>query len=130
MARKKVEKGVTLVAADTQVNGDIKFVDQLFVNGAVVGNVIAENDDATLIVSEEGFVSGEIRVPNVVINGTVEGNVFAQLQLELATNARVKGNLYYKVMEMQLGARVDGTLINGDGADEFNENVHKLPLEN
>ena len=107
----KMDKGVTLVASHTETVGDVRFADQLFVSGRVVGNVSSENDKATLIVGEDGFVSGEIRVPNVVINGKVEGNVFASVKVELANKAHVSGNLYYKLIEMQLGAVVDGQLI-------------------
>lgn len=128
MARVKVQKGVTLIAPNTQVVGDIHFKDQLYVNGHVDGNILAGDEEAaTVIISEEGSVTGEIRVPSVVINGTVEGNVFATARLELAAKARVKGNVYYQLIEMQLGAMVDGQLLHESvpGAS----NVHRFPAE-
>ena len=69
---KGANKGVTLIAAHTEVVGDIKFTDQLYISGKVNGNVLADNASATVVVSEEGCVSGEVRVPNVVINGLIE----------------------------------------------------------
>lgn len=121
----KVEKGTTLVAANTRIIGDVRFSDQLFLDGVVEGNVIAdESDKATVIVSEEGSVVGEIRAPHVVINGTVEGNVFAGARVELAAKARVKGNVHYKLIEMQLGAMVDGQLLHADDS----ANVLEMPL--
>ena len=111
MARKNMDKGVTLVAAHTEVTGDIKFTDQLYVSGSVCGNIIADEEKAVLVVSDEGRVSGEVRVPNIVINGLVEGDVFASNKVELAANAKVRGNLHYKLIEMQLGAMVDGQLV-------------------
>jgi cytoskeletal protein CcmA (bactofilin family) len=128
MARFKVQKGVTLIAPNTEVVGDIRFKDQLYVSGHVDGNVLSgEEPSATLIISEEGSVNGEIRVPNVVINGTVEGNVYASARVELATKARVTGNVYYQLIEMQLGAMVDGQLLHEDvpGAS----NVHRFPAD-
>ncbi len=114
MARRGIDKGVTLIASQTEVTGDIKFVDQLYVSGKVTGNVIADEEKATLVVTEEGCVSGEVRVPNVVINGLVEGDVHASHKVELAPNAKVRGNLHYKLIEMQLGATVDGQLMHHD----------------
>ena len=35
-------------------------------------------------------------------------------QIELATNAKVKGNVYYNVIEMAKGAEVNGSLIHGE----------------
>lgn len=128
----KGEKGVTLIAANTEVTGDVTFVNQLYINGLVRGNILASADsDATVIVSEEGSVCGEIRVPNVVVNGKVEGDVYASNRIELAANAVVKGNVYYKLIEMQLGAMVDGQLVHdeslGNGATK--PNVHRFPAE-
>ncbi|MGI9324540.1 MAG: bactofilin family protein [Pseudomonadales bacterium] len=112
MAKNKVESGVTLIAPNSRISGDLHFSEQLFVNGRIEGNLFADPDSgATVVVSEQGAVAGEIRVPNVVINGTVEGDVFASGKLELAAKARVTGNVYYKLIEMQLGAMVDGQLV-------------------
>jgi len=127
VARSKIDKGVTLIAPQTEVIGDIRFNNQLYVSGKVTGNVHADNEQATLVISEEGCVAGEVRVPNVVINGTVEGDVWAGHKVELAPQAKVKGNLYYKLIEMQLGAMVDGQLVHED--NQGAQNVHPLPLD-
>ena len=116
-------KGATLIAENTRVSGDVHFSDQLFVNGYIDGNVTADADgNATLVISEVGTVSGEIKVPYVVINGSVEGDVHAGTRVELAQNAKVSGNVYYKLIEMQLGAMVDGQLVHvaNDGAGKAN----------
>ena len=127
MARNKMDKGVTLIAAHTGVVGDIKFSDQLYVSGKVSGNVVAESEKAVLVISEEGVVAGEVRVPNVVINGRVEGNVYAGHKVELAAQAKVQGNLYYKLIEMQLGALVDGQLVHEEA--DPSATVHKLNVD-
>ncbi len=129
MARRKMDKGVTLIAPHTEVIGDIKFSDQLYVSGKVTGNVLADKEGATVVISEEGCIAGEVRVPNVVIAGLIEGNVYASHKVELAAQARVEGNLYYKLIEMQLGALVDGQLVHEETANT-GENVHKLNVEN
>ena len=129
MARRKMDKGVTLIAPHTEVIGDIKFSDQLYVAGKVTGNVLADKEGATVVISEEGCIAGEVRVPNVVIAGLIEGNVYASHKVELAAQARVQGNLYYKLIEMQLGALVDGQLVHEE-APNTGENVHKLNVEN
>lgn len=133
MARFKMQKGVTLIAPDTEVVGDVRFRDQLYVNGHVEGNVLAADGSsdgaasATVVITEQGSVHGEIRVPNVVINGTVEGDVYASARVELAAKARVKGNVYYQLIEMQLGAMVDGQLLHE--ATPGASNVHRFPAE-
>ncbi len=126
--RNKIDKGVTLIAAHTEVVGDVKFADQLFISGHVTGNVLADNEKATVVIGDEGRITGEVRVPNVVINGLVEGDVYASNKVELAPQAKVHGNLFYKLIEMQLGAVVDGQLMHEqDMADP--KNVHQLNVE-
>ncbi len=137
MAKSKIEKGVTLVAANTEVQGNLSFQDQLYINGKVVGNVVSEQETSAVVISEEGVLHGEIHVPNVVINGRVAGDVYASNRLELAKNAHVTGNLYYNLVEMHLGARVEGQLVHQDFAEqpqvsesgEFHAGSGAVPLE-
>ena len=123
----KAVKGATLIAENTRVSGDVHFSDQLFVNGCIDGDVTADADGtATLVISEVGTVKGEIKVPFVVINGAVVGDVHAGTRVELAADAKVSGNVYYKLIEMQLGAMVDGQLVHvtNDGTEKAS--VHPI----
>lgn len=103
-------KDHSYVARNTEVQGDIRFSGGLHVEGKVVGNILS--DDGSVHV--HGEVEGEIRVPHIVINGLVKGNVFATDHVELAAHARVQGNVYYKSMEMMLGAQVNGSVVHGE----------------
>jgi len=101
----------TLIGQHTELRGDVVFNGGLHVDGAIKGNILAEQDGAVLSLSERGLVEGEVRVPNVVLNGSVVGDVYATEHIELAANARVTGNVYYKVIEMARGAEVNGNLV-------------------
>ena len=50
-------------------------------------------------------------MPNVVLNGTVKGDIVARERVVLGATARVQGNVYYGVIEMTLGAQIMGKLI-------------------
>lgn len=103
-------KDHSYVACNTEVEGDIRFTGGLHVEGKVTGNIVSE-DGAVHI---HGEVVGEIRAPHIVINGLVKGNVYAAEHIELAAKAVVQGNVYYKSMEMMLGAQVNGSLLHSD----------------
>ena len=62
-------------------------------------------------VSEKGRVVGEIRAPSVVVNGKVYGDIHSDKHVELAAKAEVKGNVYYNLIEMVMGSKVDGNLV-------------------
>jgi cytoskeletal protein CcmA (bactofilin family) len=102
----------TLVARSTRLQGDVHFVGGLHLDGRVQGNVRAEpGATASLSVSEHGSVEGSVDVPVVVLNGTVKGDIRARERVVLGAQARVHGNVYYGVIEMEMGAEVCGKLI-------------------
>lgn len=101
----------TLVSSDTVILGEIRFSGVLDIEGLVRGNIIAEPGKEALVrVVDKGRVEGEIRAPSVVINGAVQGDVYATRHLELAAKARVQGNVFYVLVEMAAGAEVNGSL--------------------
>ncbi len=101
----------TLVSKDTEIVGDIRFSGNLDIEGTVRGNIIAsEGKDAVVRVVDKGLVEGEIHAPSVIVNGTVTGDVHSSKHLELASKARVKGNVHYALVEMAIGAEVNGSL--------------------
>lgn len=102
----------TLIGQDTRIRGDVQFSGGLHVDGMIQGNVSAPEDaSAVLTLSEKGTIEGEVRVPHVVLNGSVKGDVYSQERIELASQARVNGNVYYKLLEMAIGATVNGNLV-------------------
>jgi len=128
----KAPKIATVIGTGTVVKGNVTFVSGLHVDGTIDGNVIAEpGSRAALTLSAKGVVEGDIRVPNVILNGTVVGDVYASECVELAQEAKITGTVYYKLLEMAMGAEVNGQLIHTedmeqkrlgfDGVDEAEE---------
>ena len=114
----------TLVGRDTVLMGDLSFTGGLHVEGRVVGNVNADPDsDSVLILSERGEIEGEIRVPYVVLNGKVNGDVIVARHLELAPGADIHGNVYYAQMEMAVGAQLNGNLVHEEASAPVSEPV-------
>lgn len=115
----------TLVGPDTSVNGDVEFSGGFLVDGRVIGNVKAVGDDhAMLSVSERGSIEGTVVAPHVLLNGTVNGDVFATERIELGPKSRVIGNVQYKLIEMSIGAEVNGKLIH-----ESDKRAHGAPKQ-
>jgi cytoskeletal protein CcmA (bactofilin family) len=102
----------TLVGTNTRINGDLNFEGGCHVDGTIKGNVSADTDsNSALSVSEEGNVEGGVTVPYVVLHGIVRGDVFATKRVELGPTARVIGNVYYNLIEMAIGAEINGKLV-------------------
>lgn len=102
----------TLVGVKTDLKGDIVFSGGLRIDGKVRGNIIAKGDgNSTLVLSENASVTGNVTVPHIITNGSIKGNVRASERIELQSKAEIFGDVYYKVIEMALGAVVNGNLV-------------------
>lgn len=102
----------TLIGQGTEINGDLVFTGGLHVDGQIKGNVFAEEGStAILILSEFGKIEGEVRVPLMVLNGEIIGDVYGSTRVELAPKSRIKGSVFYNLIEMAIGAEVNGGLI-------------------
>jgi len=102
----------TLVGTGTNINGDVEFKGGLHVDGVIHGNVKAQaNEECWLSVSDSGVIEGEVHVPNVLLNGRVQGDVFAMQRVELGATANVHGDVHYTLIEMALGAQINGKLV-------------------
>jgi cytoskeletal protein CcmA (bactofilin family) len=71
----------TLIGHQSQILGDIRFSGGLHIDGSVKGNV------------------------------SVVAEVYASEHIELAASGRVEGNVYYSLIEMAMGAEVNGKLV-------------------
>ena len=63
----------SLVGKKARVLGEIRFSEGLHIDGLIKGNVVSDDDQpATLSVSDSGTIEGHVKVPNVIISGTVK----------------------------------------------------------
>ena len=94
------------------------FCGGLHIDGCIKGNVLSSKGvESTLTISENGVVEGEVHVTNLILNGMVSGDVHVGGRLELAPKARVNGNVYYTLIEIAIGAEVNGNLLHQEPGD-------------
>lgn len=106
----------TLVGAKAELKGDITFSGGLRVDGKVKGNITAKDGgNSTLVLSEQAEVVGDVSVPHTIVNGKIKGNVHCSERIELQSKAEVTGDVHYKIIEMALGAAINGNLVHDTG---------------
>lgn len=117
---KPVETIDTLIGSGSVLQGDLEFTGGLRVDGHIRGHVSAQDSsNGTLVLSESGVIEGDINVPHVVVNGTVNGNISSKGHVELQANAKIQGDIHYKAVEMELGAVLNGSLVSDSGAPVY-----------
>lgn len=116
----------TLIGARTELKGDLTFSGGLRIDGKLKGNVIAKGEgNSTLILSENALIVGNVTVPHIIVNGTIKGTVRATERIELQPKAEIAGDVYYKIMEVALGAVINGNLVR-DVGDQNKGQVARL----
>ncbi len=101
----------SLIAPGSEIRGNLTFTDGLRIDGVVHGDIRSNQEHPSLlVVSESASVMGEIHADHVIINGKVNGPVFAHELLELQPKANIEGDVHYKALEMHQGAVISGQL--------------------
>ena len=122
----KTSRVDSLVGKKTRVLGEIRFSEGLHIDGLIKGNVVSDDDQpATLSVSDSGTIEGHVKVPNVIISGIVKGDVYSSEYVELSPTARIEGDVYYGLIEMAMGAEVNGKLVRIIDSDNKVETTSK-----
>lgn len=118
----------SLIGMGTTVEGNIQFSGGLRIDGRVHGSVVATGDQPSmLVISEQAEVVGEIRVNHVIVNGSVNGPIYASETLDLQSKAHVSGDVHYRRLEIQGGAVVQGMMV--CDAETQSEKVVKLKTQ-
>ena len=117
----------TLIGAKAELKGDIGFSGGLRIDGKQKGNIAAKGAaNSTLVLSENAEIIGNVTVPHMIINGKIKGNVHCSERIELQSKAEISGDVHYKVIEMALGATINGNLIHDSGQATERGAVTKL----
>ena len=102
----------TLIADGTCINGDMSFSGALFVDGEINGEVKGDTEkQSVLSIGVHGKIKGNISTPYAIIFGQVDGDVYVTEKIDLKPGAKINGDLYYKVIEMNAGAEVNGKMV-------------------
>ncbi|MGB0360773.1 MAG: bactofilin family protein [Endozoicomonas sp.] len=112
---KNTSTAMTLISAETSITGDVDFTGAVIIEGSIQGNI--QSDQGQLKVIDTARIDGDIHAQNIVIYGTVNGNVYAEEYLELIAGAVVNGTVFYNQVEVERGAQVNGSM-------EYRANSH------
>ncbi len=103
-AKKKSSKSsaqdVTVVNKGTVIDGEVNVTGTIRIYGQMNGTVRSEG---TVVVAEDGVVSGDLYAREAVVSGTVEGVIEAE-RLDLRSTATVEGNVIVETFTTETGA--------------------------
>ncbi|MDX8406771.1 MAG: polymer-forming cytoskeletal protein [Mariprofundaceae bacterium] len=97
----------TLIGSHASFNGELNFEGSVRIDGQFEGN-IKSSQEGTLVISDTASVKGEVDVPNLLLHGTVRGNIRATKSIQIGPKGRLHGDLEYTVLSLAEGASVNG----------------------
>ncbi len=106
MADKQAGEGaLSLIGANTSVEGKLTTEGSIRIDGKLVGDVIAK---ANVAVGLTGTVEGSITGKNIALAGRVKGHVMAVEKLILESKAVMRGDIRAVKLVVDEGATFDG----------------------
>ena len=123
---RSVEKFESIVGASLRIEGDLIITRSLRVDGTVIGNIQqADGASATVAIAPGATVHGNLAVNDVIVSGTLKGNITAPGRVELIDTAKVEGDVTYGTLGVAMGARIMGQLRQTDELSQ-NEALHAI----
>lgn len=114
MARRVSIKSI--IGEGTKFEGTISTNETMRIDGEFKGTITA---NSMLIVGEKGEINGDIVASDVVIAGTVNGNVKAKGKTEISATGRLLGDLTSKTLSIDEDAVFQGQCsLNVDSHEE------------
>jgi cytoskeletal protein CcmA (bactofilin family) len=95
----------TLLGRGATFEGKLTFEGTVRVDGKLKGEVFS---DDVLIVGEGAYVEAEIDIGEIIIQGTVVGNIRAKRAIEIHAPGRVKGDLHTPSLQVDKGVIFEG----------------------
>ena len=95
----------TLLGRGTSFEGKLTFEGTVRIDGKLKGEIFS---DDTLIIGEGAYVEAEIDIGEVIIQGTVVGNIRARRSIEIHAPGKVKGDLHTPSLQVDKGVVFEG----------------------
>jgi cytoskeletal protein CcmA (bactofilin family) len=95
----------TLLGRGATFEGKLTFEGTVRIDGRFKGEVFSED---TLVIGEGAHVEAEIDIGEVIVQGTVVGNIKAKRSIEVHAPGRVKGDLHTPSLQIDKGVVFEG----------------------
>ena len=96
------------IGKSVRIKGDLSGSEDLYIDGQVDGTIQLSGNSLTI--GPNGRVHASVSAKNVIVGGTIEGNIQAGERTELRKTAVVNGDVQSKRIAIEEGAFFNGKL--------------------
>ena len=90
---------------ETLFEGKMTFEGVFRLDGKFEGEIL---ESGTLIVGETAVIKGKVGLDTIIINGLVEGDIYAKTRVEIHSTGKVYGTLFTPVLTVNEGGILEG----------------------
>jgi len=100
------DKNVASLGKSVEIRGEVKGNEDLTIDGRVEGTIMLT--DSRLTIGSTAHIDADVSARDVVILGTVSGNVQASARVELRMGCNLKGDIFAARLSIEDGASFTG----------------------
>lgn len=107
-----IESFETIIGSQTRIHGRVELGESVRIDGCVDGDIEGiPGKRISVALGASGKVRGDIHAYRVLVAGLVEGNVYAEEQVELHSGSEVRGDIVYGEIAIEKNAKLNGLMI-------------------
>ncbi|MBY6203310.1 polymer-forming cytoskeletal protein [Halomonas denitrificans] len=99
---------VATIGPSIRIDGDLQGDEDLVVEGRVTGTVQLRSN--TLTIGSQGEVKARVYAHTILVEGKVNGDLYASERISIRESARIEGNIYAPRISLDDGARFRGAI--------------------
>jgi cytoskeletal protein CcmA (bactofilin family) len=103
----QAKQASSILGPTLRFKGELRAEEDFTLQGQIEGSI---HHTQNLTIGPDGLVKGDSRALNVVVDGTVEGDMYALESISIRATARVNGNLFAPRISIAEGANFNGRI--------------------
>lgn len=112
----------SIISNDVVIEGNVQSASEIHLEGQVKGNITCD----TLVMGEQGTITGDVMAGTVTVRGTVNGDIKARV-VQLEKNATINGDVTHESLTVEAGARLNGRFTHSSAAKAESESGRQEP---
>ena len=100
-------ESTSTISNGSSFQGDFSTSGKLIIAGKLSGSILV---NGTLVLTHSGTCTGDIEAKIIIVDGVIEGNIYAEESLVLKADSKVNGSIVTPSLTIHIGACVTGNV--------------------
>ncbi|MFN3312863.1 MAG: polymer-forming cytoskeletal protein [Hyphomonas sp.] len=107
-AQTQADVATSRIAPDCRLEGELVFSGPVHLSGHILGSLTCEG---CLTVEAGASIEGRVRAADIIVRGSVKGDIAASRLIEVHTGGQIDGVIFAPSITAASGTRIDGDVM-------------------